>query len=91
MVQFNWKGTWLPNLPYNENVVVEYNSVNYISNQFVPPIDNGTAYLTNTFVTYENVLYVSLNPNISSTPSSGNTDWDIVVYGQGSTYIERVP
>ena len=53
--------------------------------------DNGTAYLTNTFVTYENVLYVSLNPNISSTPSSGNTDWDIVVYGQGSTYIERTP
>ena len=28
MVQFNWKGTWLPNLPYNENVVVEYNNVN---------------------------------------------------------------
>ena len=53
--------------------------------------DNGTAYLTNTFVTYENVVYVSLSPNISSTPSSGNTDWDIVVYGQGSTYIERVP
>lgn len=39
MVQFNWKGTWLPNLPYNENVVVEYDSVNYISNQFVPPTD----------------------------------------------------
>ena len=53
--------------------------------------DNGTAYQTNTFVTYENVLYVSLSPNISSTPSSGNTDWDIVVYGQGSTYIERTP
>jgi hypothetical protein len=53
--------------------------------------DNGTAYQTNTFVTYENVLYVSLSSNISSTPSSGNTDWDIVVYGQGSTYIERTP
>ena len=53
--------------------------------------DNGTAYQTNTFVTYENVVYVSLSPNISSTPSSGNTDWDIVVYGQGSTYIERTP
>ena len=39
MVQFNWKGTWLPNLPYNENVVVEYDNVNYISNQFVPPTD----------------------------------------------------
>lgn len=39
MVQFNWKGTWLPNLPYNENVVVEYNNVNYISTQFVPPTD----------------------------------------------------
>ena len=44
MVQFNWKGTWLPNLPYNENVVVEYNSVNYISNQFVPPIDTPPYY-----------------------------------------------
>ena len=53
--------------------------------------DNGTAYQTNTFVTYENVVYVSLSPNISSPPSSGNTDWDIVVYGQGSTYIERTP
>jgi hypothetical protein len=53
--------------------------------------DNGTSYLVNTFVTYENVLYVSLNPNISSPPSSGNTDWDIVVYGQGSSYIERTP
>ena len=37
MVQFNWKGTWLPNLPYNENVVVEYQNVNYISTSFVPP------------------------------------------------------
>jgi hypothetical protein len=53
--------------------------------------DNGIAYQTNTFVTYENVVYVSLSPNISSTPSSGNTDWDIVVYGEGSTYIERTP
>ena len=53
--------------------------------------DNGTSYQVNTFVTYENVVYVSLNPNISSTPSSGNTDWDIVVYGQGSSYIERTP
>jgi hypothetical protein len=39
MVQFNWKGTWLPNLPYNENVVVEYQNVNYISTIFVPPTD----------------------------------------------------
>jgi hypothetical protein len=39
MVQFNWKGTWLPNLPYNENVVVEYQNVNYISITFVPPTD----------------------------------------------------
>lgn len=39
MVQFNWKGTWLPNLPYNENVVVEYENVNYISISFVPPTD----------------------------------------------------
>jgi hypothetical protein len=39
MVQFNWKGTWLPNLPYNENVVVEYQNVNYISISFVPPTD----------------------------------------------------
>ena len=53
--------------------------------------DNGTSYLVNTFVTYENVVYVSLSPNISSTPSSGNTDWDIVVYGEGSSYIERTP
>jgi hypothetical protein len=53
--------------------------------------DNGTSYQTNTFVTYENVVYVSLSPNISSTPSSGNTDWDIVVYGEGSSYIERTP
>jgi hypothetical protein len=53
--------------------------------------DNGTSYQTNTFVTYENVVYVSLSPNIASTPSSGNTDWDIVVYGEGSSYIERTP
>ena len=53
--------------------------------------NSGTTYQTNTFVTYENVVYVSLNPNIDSTPSSGNTDWDIVVYGEGSTYIERLP
>ena len=53
--------------------------------------DNGTAYQVNTFVTYENVVYVSLSPNISSIPSSGNTDWDVVVYGQGSTYVERTP
>ena len=53
--------------------------------------NSGTTYQVNTFITYENVVYVSLNPNISSTPSSGNTDWDIVVYGEGSTYIERTP
>ena len=39
MVQFNWKGTWIPNLPYNENVVVEYQNVDYISLTFVEPND----------------------------------------------------
>ena len=53
--------------------------------------NSGTVYQVNTFVTYENVVYVSVNPNISSPPSSGNTDWDVVVYGQGSSYIERTP
>jgi hypothetical protein len=53
--------------------------------------NSGTTYQVNTFVTHENVVYVSLNSSTSSTPSSGNTNWDVVVYGQGSTYVERTP
>ena len=53
--------------------------------------NSGTTYQVNTFVTHENVVYVSLNSSTSSVPSSGNTNWDIVVYGQGSTYVERTP
>jgi hypothetical protein len=36
MAQFNWKGEWLPNLPYLENVVVIFNDKNYISLNYVP-------------------------------------------------------
>lgn len=39
MAQFNWKGEWLPNLPYIPNVVVIYNDNNYISLNFVPSTD----------------------------------------------------
>jgi hypothetical protein len=53
--------------------------------------NSGTTYQVNTFVTHENVVYVSLNSSTSSAPSSGNTNWDVVVYGQGSTYVERTP
>ena len=53
--------------------------------------NSGTTYQINTFVTWKNVVYVSLNPNISSEPSNLNTDWDIVVYGEGSSYVERTP
>ena len=53
--------------------------------------NSGTTYQINTFVTWKNVVYVSLNPNISSEPSNLNTDWDIVVYGQGNSYIDRTP
>ena len=53
--------------------------------------NSGTTYQVNTFVTWKNVVYVSLNPNISSEPSNLNTDWDVVVYGEGSSYIDRTP
>ena len=53
--------------------------------------NSGTTYQVNTFVTHENVVYVSLSSSTSSAPSSGNTNWDVVVYGQGSTYVERTP
>jgi hypothetical protein len=70
MVQFNWKGTWLPNLPYNENVVVEYNNVNYISNQFVPPRDITPYYDP----TYWDEMLVIFNtptptPSVTETPT----------------------
>jgi hypothetical protein len=39
MAQFNWKGEWLPNLPYIPNTVVIYNNVNYISLNFVSATD----------------------------------------------------
>ena len=39
MVQFNWKGTWIPNIPYNENVVVIWDNVCYMSKNFVPATD----------------------------------------------------
>ena len=51
--------------------------------------NSGTTYPINTFITHENVIYVSLISNTNSPPSSGNTDWDVVVYGEGSTYIDR--
>ena len=53
--------------------------------------NSGSVYQANTFVTWKNVVYVALNPNISSEPSDTNPDWDIVVYGQGNSYIERTP
>jgi hypothetical protein len=67
MVQFNWKGTWLPNLPYNENVVVEYNNVNYISNQFVPPRDI-TPYYDPTYWDEMLVIFNTPTPTPSVTP-----------------------
>jgi hypothetical protein len=69
MVQFNWKGTWLPNLPYNENVVVEYNNVNYISNQFVPPRDI-TPYYDPTYWDEMLVIFNTPTPTPSVTPES---------------------
>ena len=39
MAQFNWKGEWLPNLPYLENVVVIFNDKNYISLNYIPATD----------------------------------------------------
>jgi hypothetical protein len=78
MVQFNWKGTWLPSLPYNENVVVEYNNVNYISNQFVPPRDI-TPYYDPTY--WDEMLVIfntptptpSVTPNVTVTPTPSVT------------------
>lgn len=35
MPEFNWKGEWLPNLPYIPNIVVIYDNINYISLNFV--------------------------------------------------------
>jgi hypothetical protein len=67
MVQFNWKGTWLPNLPYNENVVVEYQNVNYISNQFVPPRDI-TPYYDPTYWDEMLVIFNTPTPTPSVTP-----------------------
>jgi hypothetical protein len=72
MVQFNWKGTWLPNLPYNENVVVEYNNVNYISNQFVPPRDV-TPYYDLTYWDEMLVIFNTPTPTPSVTPESTPT------------------
>lgn len=78
MVQFNWKGTWLPNLPYNENVVVEYNNVNYISNQFVPPTDITPYYDT---LHWDEMLVIfntptptpSVTPEVTVTPTPSVT------------------
>jgi hypothetical protein len=39
MAQFNWKGTWIPNIPYNSNVVVIWDNVCYISLNFVVATD----------------------------------------------------
>ncbi len=39
MPEFNWKGEWLPNLPYIPNVVVIHNNINYISLNFVSATD----------------------------------------------------
>jgi len=67
MVKFNWKGTWLPNLPYNENVVVEYDNVNYISIQFVPPSDI-TPYYDPTYWDEMLVIFNTPTPTPSVTP-----------------------
>ena len=72
MVQFNWKGTWLPNLPYNENVVVEYENVNYISNQFVPPRDI-TPYYDPTYWDEMLVIFNTPTPTPTVTPESTPT------------------
>jgi hypothetical protein len=74
MVQFNWKGTWLPNLPYNENVVVEYENVNYISITFVPPTDvppyNDITHWDEMLVIFNTPTPTpSVTPTITPTPS----------------------
>jgi len=90
MVQFNWKGTWLPNLPYNENVVVEYENVNYISNQFVPPRDI-TPYYDPTY--WDEMLVIfntptptpSVTPNVTVTPTPSVTPESTPTSTPGST------
>ena len=52
---------------------------------------SGTTYSANTFVTHQNTMYVSLSGSTNSEPTSGNTNWDVVVYGLGSTYPTRTP
>lgn len=84
MVQFNWKGTWIPNLPYNENVVVEYQNVDYISLTFVEPNDVPPLYdpyhwdemivIFNTPTpTPSTTLAPTLTPTPSVTPTLTNT------------------
>ena len=52
---------------------------------------SGITYSANTFVTHQNTMYVSLSGSTNSEPTSGNTNWDVVVYGLGSTYPTRTP
>ena len=84
MVQFNWKGTWVPNLPYNENVVVEYENVDYISLTFVAPTDVPPYYdpthwdemlvIFNTPTpTPSTTLVPTLTPTPTFTPTNTNT------------------
>ena len=88
MVQFNWKGTWLPNLPYNENVVVEYQNVNYISLSFVEPTDVSPYYdplhwdeMVVIFNTPTPTPSITLSPTVTPTqtlaPQVANPDGDI--------------
>jgi len=52
---------------------------------------SGITYSANTFVTHQNTMYVSLSGSTNSEPTTGNTNWDVVVYGLGSTYPTRTP
>ena len=52
---------------------------------------SGITYSANTFVTHQNTMYVSLSGSTNSEPTTGNTNWDVVVYGFGSTYPTRTP
>ena len=77
MVQFNWKGTWIPNLPYNENVVVEYQNVNYISLSFVEPTDVSPYYdplhwdeMVVIFNTPTPTPSITLSPTVTPTPTT---------------------